>query len=339
MTGFPDPSERAAFFATARGKLISALAVVALVLGIVAEGVSIYRNIRETHTATEVSINSDARQDAEAKKAKAEQCSAQSKALIDTVPMNRLPEALEALQRECDPTYAAHATDCDKRFYAIIADLEKASAAEVENVLKPRMEAHRQECPITAEQRKTVMAFRDKMDEKSKKAQVAQEILETFKLKLESDKEHKAGHYDKALELAKQYAAASEAMDKKSNGKPGTLAAGALGNVSFAALFARDYKAALAAADRAISLEPGDLNPHTNRAHALMFLGRTAEAKTVYLAHRGEKMNGHDWNYFIADDFKQLRAAGISHPFMAEIERELGLQAAAVATPEPKATP
>jgi len=34
--------------------------------------------------------------------------------------------------------------------------------------------------------------------------------------------------------------------------------------------------------------------------HALMFLGRTAEAKTVYLAHRGEKMGQHDWNYYIA---------------------------------------
>ena len=71
-----------------------------------------------------------------------------------------------------------------------------------------------------------------------------------------------------------------------------------------------------------------------------MFLGRTAEAKAAYVAHRGEKIGEHDWNYYIADDFKQFRAAGLSHPFMTDIERELGLQSAAATTPEPKkATP
>ena len=44
--------------------------------------------------------------------------------------------------------------------------------------------------------------------------------------------------------------------------------------------------------------------------------------------------------YYVADDFKQFRAAGLSHPFMTDIERELGLQSAAATAPEPKkATP
>lgn len=47
MTGLPDASERAAFFLTARGKLISALVVAALGLGVVAEVISIVTGYHE----------------------------------------------------------------------------------------------------------------------------------------------------------------------------------------------------------------------------------------------------------------------------------------------------
>ena len=67
MTGLPDPAERNGFFSTVQGKLISALTIIALVLGIAAEGVSLYRNVMETHTSTQVSINAKDRQDAEAR--------------------------------------------------------------------------------------------------------------------------------------------------------------------------------------------------------------------------------------------------------------------------------
>jgi len=43
LTSLPDPSHRAAFLATVQGKLISGLAIIALVLGITAEGLTIYR--------------------------------------------------------------------------------------------------------------------------------------------------------------------------------------------------------------------------------------------------------------------------------------------------------
>ena len=59
MTVLPDPSDRNGFFSTVQGKLITALTIIAFVLGIAAEGVSLYRNVMETHTATEVSINSE----------------------------------------------------------------------------------------------------------------------------------------------------------------------------------------------------------------------------------------------------------------------------------------
>ena len=41
LTRLPDPAERAAFFSTMQGKLISALVIIALILGIAAEGVSL----------------------------------------------------------------------------------------------------------------------------------------------------------------------------------------------------------------------------------------------------------------------------------------------------------
>ena len=66
MTGLPDPSERAAFFSTARGKLISALAVVALVVGIAAEGVIGWKNKVETDVASATASYADKLKAAEA---------------------------------------------------------------------------------------------------------------------------------------------------------------------------------------------------------------------------------------------------------------------------------
>lgn len=94
MTGLPDPAERAAFFSTVQGKLISALAVIALVLGIAAEGVSLYRNVKETHTVAEVSINANLRQEAEADKAAEDARSA--KAAADNAAALKLAEAQKA---------------------------------------------------------------------------------------------------------------------------------------------------------------------------------------------------------------------------------------------------
>ncbi len=47
MTGLPDQSQRAAFLSTVQGKLISTLTIIALVLGIAAEGISIYTGWNE----------------------------------------------------------------------------------------------------------------------------------------------------------------------------------------------------------------------------------------------------------------------------------------------------
>jgi hypothetical protein len=59
-----------------------------------------------------------------------------------------------------------------------------------------------------------------------------------------------------------------------------------------------------------------------------MFLERGEEAKALYLAHKGEPVSGQDgelWERVIVEDFAELRKAGLTHPMMADIEKELGV--------------
>jgi hypothetical protein len=64
--------------------------------------------------------------------------------------------------------------------------------------------------------------------------------------------------------------------------------ANALNHVSWSALFARTPGEALNASERAHTLAPASLVIETNRAHALLFLGRSREAGKIYLAHKGK---------------------------------------------------
>ena len=64
------------------------------------------------------------------------------------------------------------------------------------------------------------------------------------------------------------------------------------------------------------------------RAHALMFLGRGEEAKALYLAYKGKPLPGQHgrlWERAIVLDFAEFRKAGLTHPMMADIEKELGV--------------
>jgi len=139
---------------------------------------------------------------------------------------------------------------------------------------------------------------------------------------LKAKTEFDAGHYDEAFKIESATASAAEAFELKTSGKAGTLTADFLAQLSWYALFARQYADALNAAERSIKLKPS-LNEETNHAHALMLLGRSADAKAIYLAHKGEPLNGKNWEEVIADDFAKLRKAGIESPLMAEIERAL----------------
>ena len=92
-----------------------------------------------------------------------------------------------------------------------------------------------------------------------------------------------AGRYAEALQLQEGAAEKVEAIETKLEGKPGRETAEALHLVSWYALFAREFTRALTAADRAHTLLPENLPIETNRAHALMFLGREGQSKALYL--------------------------------------------------------
>jgi tetratricopeptide (TPR) repeat protein len=137
-----------------------------------------------------------------------------------------------------------------------------------------------------------------------------------------------AGRYTEALQLQEAMAAEEEAVETKRERKPGKETANALTGVAWYALFAREFTKALTVSDRAHALLPDDLAIETNRAHALMFLDRQTECRALYLAHKGKPMSVQDsslWERVIANDFAELRKAGLTHPMMADIERELGV--------------
>ena len=82
---------------------------------------------------------------------------------------------------------------------------------------------------------------------------------------------------------------------------------------------------AIAACDRSLALQPGDLAAEINRAHALMYLDRGAEARTAYEAHKADLYDNKPWPQVVAEDFAELRKAGRQHPLMAEVEAALGI--------------
>jgi TPR repeat protein len=137
----------------------------------------------------------------------------------------------------------------------------------------------------------------------------------------------KAGRYSEALQLQEALTVKVEEAETKREGKAGEETAEALLSVAWYALFAREFTKALTISDRAHALFPDHLTIETNRAHALMFLGRREDSKALYLVYKGKPISGADgplWEYVIAEDFADLRKSGLTHPMMAEIEKELG---------------
>jgi hypothetical protein len=278
-------------------------------------------------------ISATAIADAQVRKTRAEECSARSKAILDTVPMNKLGEAYGQLEKDCDPTYAQRTAACTAKFKAILDLVSTSSTDEI----KAKIEAHKKECAITDADREAAKAKFAALDEEKKQriAAVTTIMLDTAKAK----EAFEAGRYDEAFKVARANASAAQAFEIQTSGKAGDLTASGLSRLSWYALFARQYATALDAAERSIKLKPDDLEPETNRAHALMFLGRATEAKTIYVAHKGEPLNGKKWEEVIADDFAQLRKAGITHPFMDEAEAALKPRVASPPTRCPDGKP
>src|SRR5262249_26602002 len=137
-----------------------------------------------------------------------------------------------------------------------------------------------------------------------------------------------AGRYGEALRLQEALVVKVEAAETEREGRPGEETAQGLNEVAWYALFAGEFTKALTVADRAHALLLDDLGIETNRAHALMFVEGGKESKALYLAYKGKPMSEQDarlWERVIADDFAEFRKAGLAHPMMADIERELGV--------------
>jgi tetratricopeptide (TPR) repeat protein len=294
--------------ASARAGATASLAVKAVVILVL--GYAAWQEWRQhIISATEIAAS-------QSEKARAEACSARIKAIIDTVPMNRVAEATEIVQRDCDPTYAQRTAACSAKFKALVDALPTLSPDD----FKAKIDEYKNGCVITDADRELAQAKLAEIESEKKQrvAAVTAFLQDRFKAKTEFD----AGHYDEAFKIEGANAAATEAFEIKTFGKAGDLTVESLGKLSWYALFTRQYADALDAAERSLKIKP-NLAEEINHAHALMMLGRAAEAKALYRAHKGERLQGKTWEEVIVDDFDKLRKAGIKNSLMEEIEDAL----------------
>ncbi len=140
-------------------------------------------------------------------------------------------------------------------------------------------------------------------------------------LRLPASEAFAAKDYAKAATLQADLAQAAEKTEMEQNGKAGPGTASAQGNLSFYRIFVKDFEGALAAADKALFIQPDNLMPATNRAHALMFLGRARQARALYLKYKGQRIaeGGDLWEEAILKDFAEFEKASLTHPQMDEI--------------------
>jgi hypothetical protein len=100
---------------------------------------------------------------------------------------------------------------------------------------------------------------------------------------------------------------------------------GRIARTGFSFILAHDFTDALDAANQAIAAAPNETWLYLIRAHALMFLGQTAQARALYVKYRGQKIpeaGGKLWEAVVVGDFTTLRAANLTNPLMDEIEKE-----------------
>lgn len=133
----------------------------------------------------------------------------------------------------------------------------------------------------------------------------------------------RAKDYARALSSCEEWAQAIEKAEA-AKGKARDRTAEALGHVAWYALFAKQPQKALKAAERALKLMPGKLWLETNRAHALLFLGRPSEAIEAYIDHKGwfDRDRGA-WEDLILKDFTEFRARGLNSSIFNAVEKAL----------------
>jgi tetratricopeptide (TPR) repeat protein len=131
--------------------------------------------------------------------------------------------------------------------------------------------------------------------------------------------------YRESLALMKKLTKA----DPENEGWKGDLqfSVSKVGGLAFNFELAGNFATALQVADEAIALAPDQIWLYTNKAHALMFLGRTDEARELYRKYRGTQLQkDKPWEAAVLEDFAAFRKAQLSNPLMDEIEKEFSSQ-------------
>lgn len=103
--------------------------------------------------------------------------------------------------------------------------------------------------------------------------------------------------------------------------------AGAYGNLCWHALFVREFDKAIEAGRAGLEVKY-ELWIAGNMAHGYLLADEYEKALKIYKRHVGEPIReGEDelWEEIVKIDFDELREAGIEHPDMEKVERELGL--------------
>ncbi len=133
-----------------------------------------------------------------------------------------------------------------------------------------------------------------------------------------------AQDYCQAFEWRNKSAATTLKQDIAKGGKLSGTTVSSLGSVSWYGLFCKKFSDSLRAAELALKAQPDALWIATNRAHALMFLGKADEARAAYLEHRGAPIPEQDnkkWEAVVLEDFAELEQHGLTNPLMAQIRK------------------
>jgi tetratricopeptide (TPR) repeat protein len=86
--------------------------------------------------------------------------------------------------------------------------------------------------------------------------------------------------------------------------------------LSWCQLHTRHFEDVLASSQAGLKFKPDNLLLETNHAHALLFLGKTAEAEEFYRKYIGQKVEADSaktWEQTILEDFDQLEKDGLHH--------------------------
>lgn len=90
-------------------------------------------------------------------------------------------------------------------------------------------------------------------------------------------------------------------------------------DLSWYQLLAKDYSGALASSEEGLKMDPKKIALDTNRAHALLFLGRIKEAEDLYRKHLGEQIGKKTWGEIILADLRTFEENGLANPDFAKV--------------------